>query len=622
MNFMNLTGCSSEEIYKLTRDELLSYDFLKAANEIADVPERTRVRTLITLAAKEKGIEKDIKKYFKESDELRAKLDAKYLESLNHQTNFWFLENQFDCGHWVADNDGVRSVNRDGVVKYASRIPMVPVAILENDSTGIEKVMIEFSKDGHSKKSIICDRNTVASANKIVSLANKGLEVTSENAKLQVKYISDIITENIQSIDRFKAYSQLGWCGTGFVPYASDAIFDGEETNRHIFQSIAEKGDFELWKKTMGVLRSNEIIRLAMAASFASVLIERVKGLPFVFHLWGLTGTGKTVALKIAMSIWGNPRMGKLVRTMNMTQNSMLSTAAFLNNIPFAGDELQTIKSRWADYDQLIMQITEGINRGRMTYDKMEETKTWNCSFLFTGEDPCTHISSGGGVKNRVIEVEVTAPLFDSPSGNEITSIVENNYGHAGRTFVDYISTIDDVELIKMFRILSSELIKTAGTTEKQASSMALMILADKLACDCIFTDESPYCIDDAVKHLVNADEVDVAERAYQWLFDFIAKNQIRFEIENNHGEVWGKREDDVVLFNVDAIQSALSSANFDFNSVKKKWAAKGYLIMDKNRFSHRTTIFGRFKARYVKLVIPKEEAKEDLTDYAEDIPF
>ena len=50
---------------------------------------------------------------------------------------------------------------------------------------------------------------------------------------------------------------------------------------------------------------------MMMAASFASVLLEPLKVLPFVLHLWGTTGTGKTVALMVAMSIWGNPQNGR-----------------------------------------------------------------------------------------------------------------------------------------------------------------------------------------------------------------------------------------------------------------------------------------------------------------------
>lgn len=605
---------SPEKLNEYSKYDLLSHDFLKSVNNITDLAERTRIRTAIICAAEEKGIGKEIKKIFNEADKAKAKANAEYLDSIKNRTDFSFLTEQLDCGHWVANNNGICSINKDGVCRYASKMPFAPIALLENDSTGIEKVMLAFSKDGIHKRTIICDRNTVASASKIVTLANKGLEVTSENAKMQVAYISDVITENIKTIDIFKAYSQLGWCSTGFVPYASDAIFDGEETNRHLYRAVSEKGDFVTWQHAMGFLRENEQIRLTMAASFASVLIEKVNGLPFVFHLYGGTGTGKTVALKCAMSIWGNPGMGKLVRTMNMTSNSMLNTAAFLNNLPFAGDELQTIKSRFGDYDQLIMQITEGINRGRMTYDKMEETKTWNCAFLFTGEESCTHIGSGGGVKNRVIEVEVTSPLFEAQCGNETTSIVENNYGHAGKKFIEHISKIDNSELVRKFRLLSAELTRIAGTTEKQASSMALMMLADQLACECVFEHETPITFDIAAKYLINADEVDVAERAYQWLVDHIAKNNIRFDLTDNRGELWGKIEGNIVLFNVTVLEKELKNENFDYNAVKKKWANKGYLIKHDKRYTVKTTIAGRANARYVKIVLPPEE--DEAKDY------
>lgn len=53
-------------------------------------------------------------------------------------------------------------------------------------------------------------------------------------------------------------------------------------------------------------------------------------------HLWGKSGTGKTVALIIAMSIWGNPAIGHLVKNLNSTNVGLERLSAFLNNLPFA----------------------------------------------------------------------------------------------------------------------------------------------------------------------------------------------------------------------------------------------------------------------------------------------
>lgn len=59
-----------------------------------------------------------------------------------------------------------------------------------------------------------------------------------------------------------------------------------------------------------------------MAASFASVLLEPLGCLSFVFHLWGGSGTGKTVGMMVAASVWGNPAEGALTRTLNSTPNA------------------------------------------------------------------------------------------------------------------------------------------------------------------------------------------------------------------------------------------------------------------------------------------------------------
>lgn len=615
-----LDGIDSSKIQSLSVGDLLSQDLLFNLYEL-DLAERARVRALLLVTAKSHGIEKELKTVLKAYDAEDERLGREYINGQNNTTDFSFNDMELACGAWIANDNGVKMQKKDGEIVYASRIPLVPSALLENISTGTEKVKILFLKNG--KKELICERSVTASASNIVKLADKGLEVNSENAKMLVRYISDVIAFNLDSLPCLKAASQLGWSDYGFVPFASDVVFDGERENKHLFSAISQKGKFGLWKDLMSKLRANKYIRLIMAASFASVLIEKVGALPFVFHLWGGTGTGKTVALMVAMSIWGNPSPGKTVRTMNMTQNSMLSTAAFLNSLPFAGDELQTIKSKWDNYDQLIMRITEGIDRGRMSYDKNNEIKSWRCSFIFTGEEPCTKSGSGGGVKNRVIEVEISAPLFKDVSGNEVANFVRKNYGHAGKLFIDYISTVED--LPQRFSKLSSSVMQSVDTTEKQASSMALMILADEIACECIFTDEKPLTVSECIEFLSSEKEVDISERAYEFIINHIAQNMNRFNVTDNKGEIWGAvREDKEILFNASVLKRELSANGFEFDAVKKKWADKGYLIKNPaGRYIHCTAVNGS-KANYIKLCFVGNFAqiKDEEDPDEDDIPF
>ena len=183
--------------------------------------------------------------------------------------------------------------------------------------------------------------------------------------------------------------------------------------------------------------------------------------------------------------------MGGLVKTMNMTKNAIMRNAAFLCSIPFAGDELQTIKDKWqGNFDQLIYQITEGVDRGRAkAYGGVEDTKTWKNSFIFTGEEPITKVNSGGGSKNRVIEIAIDGPLV--ADGHYVSSMVQENYGFAGRQFVEYIQETESCKIMDRYREIFEELCRL-DTTDKQAMAMACMLLADEIAVKLFFTAEQP----------------------------------------------------------------------------------------------------------------------------------
>ena len=113
---------------------------------------------------------------------------------------------------------------------------------------------------------------------------------------------------------------------------------------------------------------------------------------------------------------------------MNTTINALMQSAGVLHNLPLLADEMQQIKRKNGTYDKYIMCFTEGIDRSRARANGGVETlKTWHNCMISTGEEPLTRENSGGGAKNRVIELEVTADLF--PSGYEAASFVEMHYG-------------------------------------------------------------------------------------------------------------------------------------------------------------------------------------------------
>jgi len=302
---------------------------------------------------------------------------------------------------------------------------------------------------------------------------------------------------------------------------------------------------------------------------------------------------------------------------LNSTNNAMMKTAAFLRNIPFAGDELQTIKTRENNYDKIIMQLTEGIDRSRLNAkSKLDPTKSWACSFLFSGEEPCVKSASGGGAKNRAIEVHCPEKIV--PHGNPEAEFCKHNYGHAGEPFVAYIA--DHVqEAREIYSSFFNQIMESVNTTEKQAGSMALMLTGDEIARRLFWPSEPALGVEQVREYLCLAEDVDVAERAYRFIIDTIAEHDDNFSGDSYVN--WGKIDaENNVFFIKNALENVLNDGNFDFDSVKNKWAAKGYIEKHADKFTVSTRIKNTV-ARAVKFnsaYFPIEKV-QDLDD---DIPF
>ena len=498
--------------------------------------------------------------------------------------------------------------------------PILPVSRFVNIDTDTEKTKIAFFKDMRWRD-ITVDNSVISNKSTITQLADRGIMVTSETAKDLVKYIMEATSLNMNTIPFYKSLSRLGWVGDEFAPYDSTIKYDGDSDFQSIYNDVRECGNYKVWLDHIADLRQDINIRLMLSASFASVLIEKVGALPFVLHLWGETGFGKTVSLMVASSVWGNPELGCLTRSMNATANSIVRTASFLYSIPFCADEMQQIKDRWGNYDNFIMFVCEGIDKGRAkAKGGVEDQKTWRNAFIFTGEEPVTKANSGGGVKNRCIEIEVNDKII--PDGNATANIVKENYGFAGKRFVEHIQKLDVIKIKEEYKQIFSDILKCANTTEKQAMSMALILLADKYACECVFEGSQPLIIEDIKSYLVSANVVNVPQRAYEWVVGWVAENKIRFtaDTDENKGAIWGRIDNDVAVVNKNVLIEAMNKQGFDFVACSRKWQSEEKLKLNSQGYiTHQTKVCG-VKANYIKIALPTDEFEE--IEVQEELPW
>lgn len=267
-----------------------------------------------------------------------------------------------------------------------------PVAIYINKEKETEFVKCKFLRFG-IWKSFIVEKSTLFNQGKIIRLSDKGVDVSSVNAFKLLKYLQEMLNLNEQFLPKYPSTSKMGWNGDKFIPYDDDLFFDGDDNFRQAFNSLKQHGNFDLWKTEMLSIRKNKIIRLLHATSLASVLLHKLKMQSFVTMLWGNTGDGKTVAGMTAMSFWGCPQKGSLMYSLNNTDNFYYRIAEFFNHLPVFFDELQTYKG---NIDKLIMNITEGVDRGKAKIDGgVEPNRYWNNAFIMTGEQTASSFNSG-----------------------------------------------------------------------------------------------------------------------------------------------------------------------------------------------------------------------------------
>lgn len=528
------------------------------------------------------------------------------------------IKDIYSCGDYILNDEGVKKTakTKDGdfiLVPICSH-PLLIVERLRNIQDNCEKVVLAFCV-GNRWETVQVEREVIASNTKIIRLANFSIDVTSETAKDIVKYLQCLMQKNINLIKVSHTVNRLGWKDGEFVPYSDKVKCDSITEFSGIYRAIESKGNYELWREHCLKLRKNIYLRLTMAASFAAPLIEIIGGLPFIVHLWGGTGAGKTVALNVAASVWGKPS-GGLVRTLNGTSYGISETAAFMYSLPCILDELQTIKGGNTSFNQMIMTLTEGMNKTQgAASGGIRQVKQWKNCFICSGEENIVKDNSGGGSINRVISLEVQDTVIED--GNYTMNVVSNNYGFAGREFISRLK--EEKDLINSYRDILKELQADTDTTDKQCMAMAFLLLADSLVVKYIFKDERNLNVNDVKRFMATKSEVDIVERAYKWLCDWVAQNKNKFnDSTNDTGEVWGKVENDVATINKSVLTECLQRNSFDYGSIMRKFAERGYITRNsQGKYVHQTKVRG-WKASYIKLVCRDNE----YTEVSDTSPF
>lgn len=575
------------EIDKLDGQTILEDSVFVELFEIQDPIEKSRRKIQLQRMAKSLNVKADfdelLRGYSQADREMKRQArDKRTLCTLDNYTNFSGPYDTMYCGMWIANDSGIYAQTSGGIEETVCYHPILPIERLKNLETGEEQIKLAYKRNGKWNE-IVVPKTMITSANKIVALSSRGVAVTSENARLLVKYLADVENGNDDYIDVQYSTSKLGWNGKDFIPYDTEIIFDGDSRFKNVFDSILEHGSYETWLNHVKELRAagRVEVKFLLAASFASVLVQIIGGLPFFVDLWGETEGGKTVSLMVAASVWANPDESRYIGDFKTTDVALEAKADMLNHLPMFLDDTSKTSARIRDnFEGIVYDLCSGKGKSRSNKELgVNRENRWRNVMICNGERPLSSYVNQGGAINRILEIECGEKVYEDPQ--RTANIVKMNYGHAGKEFIQVIKELGSDSIREIQKEFQSQLFDSEKM-QKQSISLSIVLTADKIATDCIFKDNQYISLEEAKEVLSDRNEISDNERCYRYLLDKIAMNGQRFD-KDTSCEKWGILEPDYAILYNQAFSDLCESGRFSKKAFLS-WASKNGVIQTDNK--------------------------------------
>jgi len=339
--------------------------------------------------------------------------------------------------------------------------PLVITKRLVDVNNGEESIEVAWFRDG-AWKTRIEPRSIIFNAREIMNVAKQGLPVNSNTASLVVGYLADFEQANRDQIPVISVTSVLGWqnglktflwgkkvlaAPGSHNPVVFKAQEDGDD---QIASGFYAKGSYQAWSAAINSLYDHPRAIMMVYASFMPPFLKIIESNNFVVDLAFPSSKGKSITLRCAASVWGNPSgTGDTVFfTWKNTETWIGQAATLITDHPLILDETKLAGTAGkpgeaaSKVSSTIYQVSSGQDKRKGSLHGTRRTGTWNLLLLSTGEQRAVDFcKEDGGAHARVLS------LWGTPfEGNNLAEYVNNleltakeNFGHAGPKVVEFI---------------------------------------------------------------------------------------------------------------------------------------------------------------------------------------
>ena len=387
-----------------------------------------------------------------------------------------------------------------------------------------------------------------------------------------------------------------------------ESVYDGD-------LDIKPKGTFNEWldmynTNVKGRKELEFIFLIGLSSALIGIIGRSISMENPIVHIYGDSSSGKTTAVQLALSSWGNPslRTNGIMQTFNETINSLMHNLNGNNGIAMCFDEISMSSSE--DFTSFIYSISNGKEKGRLIneigkgYVKAEQ-KTWNTVVLSTGEyNILERAKENDGLKVRVYSIGGIKWTKNASSADAIKNCVLHNYGYIGSIFAEVLVELGEEVLINRYERQLERVIQALKKREvfdeftaRRAKYYALLIVTYNIVTLAMNIEMN---LNGIFSMMLNIErdsikERNVAEMAYHKFLETISKNRRKFpmiESKRKRGitkneDVWGyvlKKDIQAEIFPQE-FKKQCSQLGFQSHTViLNKWKQMGILDHESDR--------------------------------------
>lgn len=560
---------------------------------------------------------------------------------------------------------------KDQWLKQVTIMPLWIGRKYEDGSGSDAAVQIVAEVNGRRVARVVA-MSDISTASRIPQLADFGfIGFTSEHAGEIVTYLRACLAANLATLPRVQTTRTVGTerrshsleaCAFvhGGARYLKGGALEPVELSptagvlARRWDMYRSEGSPEQWAEVLRVYRENrfDVASAVLFMSGASLLNRPLRLMPTTVQLAGEAAGGKTTVLRHAASMMADPAA---MISMRATDNALEKSLAFSNDLPLMLDEVQSYASgprQSQALESLLYLISEGEGKDRLRRDlSQRDTATWSCNVIVTGELDLGSLSGTGntGSRRRVVS------LFGTPFGErspriaallrDLKDLTSRNFGHAIPAMGRHLLELDREQwhaLRDRHRAIARRYVEEqtpakidAGLAETAADAFAAAEIAGELLFQLFpsaggvggglpSTGEilaGPWT--QTVKRLGGALR---ADRALDALRSFLALRRADFEDDptppvgvERSGKMVGRfgcthqgggSAIQYIAFLPEALAEYLRQQGFDYETDRKHWAERGWVVCDSQG---KTTLPLRLNGTKVRMLAIRRDVIENL---------